>query len=489
MTDNEVLVEEKVAVSAKIAYGASNSANMYLSGIGLNIIDIFYLKATTISPAWLALSWILFIVWNQVNDPLIGILQDRTKTKIGRRIPYLRYGAPIYVLTFIWIWFPFTNVQEMLFFNHLLMLFLFDTLFSMEGLILYSMPAEMAITAKERGNIMLWTTAFAVIGILGSLIVPLIYLGEVPDLEGFRVMMIITGILCGIVFYIGSYFIKENEYTLDEEPLGFWESIKHSFKNKPFLIVEVSIFAMVLMQNVLVSYFIFIFDFVVDLQIDVLNVLLFILMIIVLGAVIIWINKNIEKYGLKWMMIIGGIIAIFGFTAFLFIGLSIDISPSNKMPLTLFLIPLGGIGLGLVSFLILNQPIMGECMDYDETLTGKRRETSYAGMNALITKPAVSIGHAIFLWIIAIYGYDETISDPLLQPAGISTGVILAFTVVPIICLIIGVIALFFYPLHGEEWRETKKNLYDIHVEKEKAYYEKLKNQADNSSNPKKDKN
>jgi Na+/melibiose symporter-like transporter len=335
----------------------------------------------------------------------------------------------------------------------------------------------MAITPKERGNIMLYVTIFAAIGVLGSVVVPLIYLGDIPDIEGFRLVMVLSGIFSGIVFFAASYFIKENEYTRIEEPLGFWESIKVTFNNKPFLILEVAIYSMVIMQQIFVSYFIFLFDYVVSIEITLLNVILILVLAVIVGFVVFWLNNNLDRVGMKNGMMFGGIVGIGGFLSLLIIGLSMYITFSSKMPLALVIGPLAGFGIGLIIFMLLNQPIMGDCMDYDETLTGKRRETSYAGMNALLTKPSVSIGHALFLWIIELYGYDETIKNPALQPASLSTGVVIAFTVVPIICLTIGVIALNFFPLHGEEWLKQKQELQKIHAKKELEYLEHLKRQ------------
>jgi len=478
MSEETVIFEEHVPVSAKVAYGSAYAGSSLLSGLGLGVIDIFYLKATGIDPGAMAISWLLFIVWNMINDPLIGILQDKTHTKIGRRIPYLRYGAPFYTISFIWIWFPFTNVQELLFFNHLLMLFIFDTLYSMMGLITYSLPAEMAITSKERGNIMLYVTAFGAIGIVGTLVVPLVYLGAVPDIEGFKVIMVIFGILAGVVIFISSYYIKENEYTVVEDTLGFWASIRETFKNKPFLIVEIAIFSMVIMQNVVLSYIIFLFDFLADLSMTPFNITLLIIGIIIIAFYVVWLNKSIEKYGLKKMIQIGASVAIVGFIAFLIIGLTANINQFNKLPFIILFFPLLAILGGLLCALLFNQPLMADVIDYDETLTGKRRETTYSGINALITKPAVSIGHALFLWIIALYNYDSTIADPQGQDASVATGVILAFTLVPVICLTIGIISLNWYSLEGEEWDAQKRKLQEIHLQKEKEYVESLKNKG-----------
>ncbi|MFO8017019.1 MAG: MFS transporter [Promethearchaeia archaeon] len=477
--NEELIIDEELPVSAKLAYGAANSANTYLSGVVFGAIDVFYLKVLNADPTLLGISWLLFIVWNMVNDPLIGILQDKTKTDIGRRIPYLRYGAIIYILTFIWVWFPIVDKQSLLFWNHLLMLFVFDTLFSMMGLIFYSMPAEMAVSQKERGKIMVYSTALGSIGIIGSILVPLIFLGEVPDPEGFRIVAIITGIAAGLIIFLASYRIQENQYTVMEESLGFFESIRETFKNKPFLIIEVAIFASVIMTQVIQGYFIFLFDYVVSFEFNLLNIILLIILIAILGFSVWWLTSKIDKYGLKRLMFLGAIVSIIGFITLLVMGLGLGINQHNKMAFLLFFGPLAAVIFGFVGFMLLSQPLMADCIDYDEILTGKRRETTYAGVNALVTKPAVSIGRSIFLFIIALFGYQESISKPFNQPSTVGTGVIIAFTLIPTVCLIIGLISLYYFPLDGEEWQKKKQEIHETHQKKRREYLKKLRDKGE----------
>ncbi len=484
MSEQESSFDEHVPISAKIAYGSASSGHALLSGIVLNAINIFYLAATNINPIVMGYSWLVFIAWNMINDPLIGILQDKTKSKLGRRIPYLRYGSIFYVLAFIWIWFPFTNEQGLLFWNHLLMLFVFDTMFSMMGLIFYSMPAEMALTAKERGNIMIFTTALGAVGTVGAILLPFMLSGDNPNIMGFRIMMIIFGILSGLVIFIASYYIKENKYTQRDETLGFWESIRETFKNKPFLIVEISIFANVIMQGVLLGYIVYLFNYVVSFTADIPNILSIILVLVVLVISVLWMMKNIEKYGLKKLMRLGALVAIIGFVILIIIGGTSNINQFNKIPFVYIALPLICIVFGLVAYLLLGQPLMADCIDNDEVLTGKRRETTYSGVNALITKPAVSIGNFLFLWIITIFGFKspEQQNDTPIPPSGqapsVATGVLIAFTVIPAICLAIGYISLYFYPLDGPEWNEKKRMLQQIHKRKELEYIEYLETQG-----------
>jgi GPH family glycoside/pentoside/hexuronide:cation symporter len=123
----------------------------------------------------------------------------------------------------------------------------------------------------------------------------------------------------------------------------------------------------------------------------------------------------------------------------------------------------------LITFGIYHQPLLGETIDYDEIRTGKRRETTYSGVNALLTKPAISITHFITLSIMATYGYNADLPVSA-QPESVSFGVLLAFTIVPICSLIVGILALMKFPLDGEEWQDQKHRLQEIHNKKEREY-------------------
>ncbi|MHA1341565.1 MAG: MFS transporter [Promethearchaeota archaeon] len=215
-------ITDKVSIKAKVAYGTTNAANGLLSGIAFSSIDLFYTKFFNLDPKSIAWSWILFIVWNAVNDPLLGILEDKTHTKIGRRIPYLRYGGPFYAIAFILIWFPFFEPgNSNLIWNHLLMLFIFDTIYSMLGLITYSLPAEMALSSKERTNILIYSTVIGSIGMIGSIVLPIKFLkGDNPDLSLFREWMIVLAIISG--FIISKLFYKRKQMGTRRRIVGLY---------------------------------------------------------------------------------------------------------------------------------------------------------------------------------------------------------------------------------------------------------------------------
>ena len=465
----QVEYEEHVPIKSKFGYGFASAGSSVMSAIGLGTIDVYYIKIYGANPSLLAWSWMFFIIWNMINDPLIGILEERTKTRWGRRIPYLRFGAFPYALSFILVWFPFMQGEFGLFLNHLLMLYVLDTFFSMIGLITFSLPAEMAITAKERNRVNLFGVAFGAIGIiLRWVLEPVFLAGDNPNQLAFQIVVTISGIISGLLIFASSYYIKENLFTQEEEAFGFVESITETLKNKPFLIIEVAIFFMVIMMEIILNGFIYMVDYL--LVFSEFSLIFFILTLIIVIALAIWANNKIGSWGLTKVMMFGGLITLMGFIIIFFVGLA----SNSKIPFEIGSFGIGFIILGLLTFMVNQSPLMGEAIDHDEILTGKRRETTYSGMNALITKPAVSIAHALLLGIIGLFGYQQGVKVSE-QPATVATGVLIAMTIVPIICIIIAVLALYFNPLEGEEWRAKKRHLQEVHTQKEKDYIENLK--------------
>ena len=466
----QVEYEEHIPLKSKFGVGFANMGSSFMSAIGLGTIDVYYLKVYGADPALLALSWLLFIAWNMVNDPIIGILEERTKTRWGRRIPYLRFGCIPYTLSFILVWFPFMQTGFGLFLNHLLMLFIFDTFFSMTGLITFSLPAELAVTAKERVNVTLFAVAFGAFGMISRWIMEPVFLaGDHPNQLVFQIVVTIFGIFSGLLIFTSSYMIKERLYTQKEEALGFIMSITETLKNKPFLIIEVAIFFMVIMTEMLFNGFIYLFDYVFIFS--ELTFIFFIPAIIILVALAVYANSKVGSWGLKKVMILGGIIATIGYLMTFFIG----VANNSKVPFEIGSFGISFIGLGLLMFMLNQSPLMGEAIDNDEILTGKRRETTYSGVNALITKPAVSIAHSLLLGIIGLFGYQQDVAVSA-QPPTVATGVLIALTIVPIICIFIASVALYYNPLEGEEWQAKKRHLQEVHQQKEKDYMESLKN-------------
>jgi glycoside/pentoside/hexuronide:cation symporter, GPH family len=455
--------QERLPARSKIAYSLANGANGLLSGLGLNQLIFFYSEKLNFDIGLQGLAWMIFIVVNALNDPILGILEERVNTKIGRRIPILRYGAPLYAVLFIFMWFPFAPAgdQALLFVNYLLMLCLFDTVYSMIGLVTYSLPAEMAITAKQRSSIMVYSTMIGFVPTVLGFALPLLLLKKGPGgVFEWQMLMIIIAAIGGGLLYGSSYFITENRWAKKDKALGFIDSIKETFKNKQFLVLEVSIFALLIVATTITTGLIYLFNYVF-ITTSPLDYAYFIVVIGALIGTIFIFNKFVPRLGVRKIFMIGSIIGAVGFA----------ILPLFGRHLSTLFFPITFVAVGFAAIIIGQQPLMADVIDYDEMLTGKRRETTYSGVNALITKAAISIANWQFLAIMGAYGYDANLT---IQPDSVGDGVIMAFWIIPVICVFFAVLSLKYFKLDGPEWFAKKKALELEHQKKEKEYVESL---------------
>ena len=99
-------VGRKIPRDQLAAYGLMLGSNNLIG-----VIRNFYLFAYLIDVFGLQLelymlAGLLFLAYNALNDVLFGIYADKPRHKLGRRIPYIRYGSLFLILTNILIWFP-----------------------------------------------------------------------------------------------------------------------------------------------------------------------------------------------------------------------------------------------------------------------------------------------------------------------------------------------------------------------------------------------
>ncbi|MBE0527146.1 MAG: MFS transporter, partial [Candidatus Thorarchaeota archaeon] len=256
-----------------------------------------------------------------------------------------------------------------------------------------------------------------------------------------------------------------NEYARKEESLGFIESMVQTIKNREFLAFEAMNFFHEMAFTIVTGSMIYYVQFVVRLE-GFLASLPIIVVFLVMLVFSLLANSLVRQHGLKKIYIIGLLISSFGLIVLFFSG--------SILALVMLSLIVVGIGFGPVN--LIWSPLLSDVIDYDETLTGKRRETTYAGMNALITKPAISIANAIFLLLISGFGFDNTL---IVQPNSAVFGIQLGFALLTAVYFILSAIALWKrYTLDGEDWTSKKAELGRIHLQKEREYIEQLQREG-----------
>jgi len=456
------LQEEQVPLPSRIWISVADSAVAILQSlVAAGALTYYFVNLRGLSPEYTGIVWLLFGIWNAVNDPLFGYISDRTKSDLGRRIPYIRYGAPLLALGFalFWVDVPFLQSQMGLFFQMLLALFIFDSLYTAIATSLYIMPYEVAISNKARSSIFVWKIIFQVF----TIIVPLAIEGTIKPQVGdaaatnfFRWFLVLFGVGMGLLVFFSTFFYHEKHYTQEEEQFDFLKAFKACFTNRSFVVFEVLSFTIIFVQTALMQGLWYYFD-----EIDVQRTPIYVALAGgIIGGVFLWINRR-EPWGVKRST--QTFTLVFGLGALL-----VAFFGQNSLAATVGFLCFG---LGFSGGMYLIPMMNGDVVDMDEERTGLRREGMYAGVNSFITKPAISIAQWAMLTIMTAYGYNPALAKGM-QSAQTESGILLGWTLVPGILLLLSFVSLFWYPLDGKSWLDVKARLAEIHKEKERKYLE-----------------
>ena len=461
--DMEKSVKEKVKMSSRLWLGGADCSITALCNIVTGGgLTFFFVNYFGMDVKWSALCWLLFGIWNALNDPLFGYISDRTKFRLGRRIPYIRYGALAIAVVFVLSWVVFfdtgSNVQ--MFAQMFVSLFLFDMLYTAIATSLYVMPFEMAVTNEARSKIMLVKVIFGLV----ALSVPLVLLAQLEgilnrSLKQFQLTMTIIGVAAGVIMFLSTFFYKENSYVKEEEQYPFFKSVATCFKNKNFIVFETISFSVTYIQTALMMGLSYYFG---SCNVNYLYSYIAMFGGIVTG-IILWMKPG-AKWGVKRCIVIMCSVFCLALLCLLALG-----QYTLGSILGFF-----GAGIGFAGGTYLVPMMNGDVIDYDEHLSGLRREGMYAGVNSLICKPAISIANAIFPIMLQWFGYDSSL--PLASQSSLAVfGIRFSWvSISALLLLICAVLIGKFYALDGSKWASIKADLALAHEQKQRAYEEQM---------------
>ncbi|MFX1273824.1 MAG: MFS transporter [Promethearchaeota archaeon] len=461
---DEIKPEEKVKNSTKFYYGLTSLGTQIVHGV-FQIALIFYFREKLLLPEiYLVWAFIFFAIWNAINDPLFGWLSDKTKTRWGRRIPYLFLFTPVMTLSFIFLWLGPTTVEIGnlgVFFYMLTFICLYDTAFTAALLVWTALGQEISMDHRERGNIQIYSLFLGLIGTLIALLLPSIFLDE-PGREGFIILTIIFGIIQFITMEITTFKIKERlEFSKVDSAVGFIDSFKNTLKRTSFITTVIMNFFLIFIQSTFFGLLFFYTDYAIP-EIDSTIILLLVVGLTVAGVgfgtyYTVKINK---KKGVKTAMV--NSIILHGIGYFLV----------GVLPGVLAVIGFFFVGVGIYASMTLFNVAFADVIDEDEVDTGTRREAAIMGINALITKPAESVAGVFISLMLLFFNYQEPIDGVQLQQLPITIfGIKLAIGIIPAIVAFLAALAYSLNPLYGDYLKEIKIKMYQMHVEKKEKLH------------------
>ena len=448
----------KLSLGYKTIWGVAALGTSLISGIYGALLPIFYQDYLGLAAQWITTASLIYAIWNAINDPLFGYITDSTRSKRGRRIPYMRYTAPFLAFTFILVWLAPQKAGEPALFAWMLgAMLLYDTCYTIIGLVYSALLPEVTESDAERNGLQISSSLFGLLGALLGFIIPDMFRpkeGMSPSFMPLQVSMVIVALVCAILIIITTLKVKERpEFTKVDKPIPLGQAIKLTFTSKSFLILVAANFMSILMQALLLGTLFYLADYV--LQMSTMIILACVFIPLIIGVPIT--NLIRRKLG------------VVGAQQLLLVIAGVGLILIAIVPKPLILICLVAAGFGLSGPQTLTNVLFAQVADEDELRSGIRREGAFFGVNALITKPAQSIALALMPIILEATHFVTRAEHGgifLDQPPAAVFGIKALIGLIPGVAMILGAILLIWYPLRGAHLAQVQASVLDLHARK-----------------------
>jgi GPH family glycoside/pentoside/hexuronide:cation symporter len=436
---------DRLPLGRKIIYGLGDWGGSATSTIFIFFFAFFLSDIARLPLRYSGLVLLVGGIWDAVNDPLIGILVDRVRTRWGRRRPFFLFDALPMAVTFAMLWWvpPWGDLGRAAWFA--LAYVLFDTSFTLMVVPYGALTAELTEDYDERTNLTGWRMALNLLGgLMAAFFVPFTVGFFTHQATGYFVVAAAFGLLA-VVPYLVLFFTTKERFAATAPPR---ESIVASFlatlKNRAFRYTA----AIYLLSWVTVNLVASLLQYYVTWWVRIPDQLEYIL-VVVQGVAIACIPLVVLLSGRLGKR--GAYIAVAGWWALVTLGLAFIPGTAH----TLAYVLAGLAGLGVAGAQVIPWSMVPDVIEVDEMSSGRRREGAYYGVVALIQKSGTAFMLALVQWILGWTGYRPGEE----QPASALLAIRLLIGVVPAVLLGLSMIVAGKSPLGRREHEALRKAL------------------------------
>ena len=469
MSHYQTAARDKVPMVQKAAFGAGHLVNNLLPG-SLGIFMFFLLTAFGMDPFLAGLLGGLPRLYDAITDPIMGFISDNTKSRFGRRRPFIFAGAVLSGVLFAVLWQLYPHNSQMYNFWY----FLIFSLIYLTGNTIFSTPLiglgyEMSSDYNERTRLMAFSQT---VGQVAWMIVPWFWvLIANPNLFetqaiGVRRLSVVVGAICIVLGVLPAIFCRgidashmENRKEITFKTLlsnlkDLIRGIGLVFKNKPFVKLCAATFLVFngFQMVASFSYFIIVFYmFKGDYGIAGNWPAWFstVSAIVTAFLVIPVISALANKFGKRQAFIISTVISIIGY------GLKWwGFNPGN--PWLIFMpIPLMAFGIGGLFTLMMS--MTADVCDLDELNNGMpRKEGTFGAIYWWMVKLGQALALVLGGLVLKLVGFDQNVA---VQASETITKLRLADITIPALTAFLAIVVMWKYDLTEEKARKIKDEL------------------------------
>ncbi|GMX61665.1 MFS transporter [Paenibacillus elgii] len=380
----------KKYVNSPTAFALGVLAMMIPTQAFSSFYSYYYVEKLGLSVGLATLARTIYLIWDALNQPLFGYLSDRTRSRFGRRKPWIVGAVPLFMLTFVMVFaVPDGLSGYSLFAWFLVALVLFESVSAILWVNYGALFPELFRGERLRAKASAIQQGFQIAAILiGSALTPVLFAAM-----GFGRMALVYAAAFAVFMLLCAATVRESEEARQEPPLRLREAFRETLKNRVFWLFNLANSFAQTVNGLIGSMIPFYAKYVLRIPESHVSLLLASVFVSVIPLVAVW----------YWIVRRLGAVRSWR--------LSLAVYGLSVIPLWFGSHLAGGIvagiavGFGLAGFLV-TPPVLGsQIIDRDFEQTGRRREGVYTAVGGFITRSSGLIS-ALAFWVVGLlFGY------------------------------------------------------------------------------------
>jgi GPH family glycoside/pentoside/hexuronide:cation symporter len=415
-----------IGVRHLVGYGLASTPVIY----AYVLVLIMYMKYASvelgISTALIGTIFFFAKAWDAVTDPVVGFLSDRTRSRAGRRRPWILASAPMLAAFCVMSWMPPTHLEGVRLTAWISVGVLgFYTAYTLFEVPHMALGAELSLDSRERNRIFGVRQSLKILGMVVAFAVGTAVVGR--GIEATRTMVWILAASMIVLIPGGTLMLPPERVEFQgraaRNPL---RAVADVWANRHARLLLLVVFIDAIGVGGIGTLTPFVVHYVVGRE-DLIPALLSSNMVASFLSIPIWIRlaRRFEKRHLMLASMIGSAL---GYGAIVLVG-------HGDWHIILGSSLLAGVSSGCPN--ILGYTLKSEIIDFDEYRTGERKEGAYFAGWAFMSKLAAGIMMGLVGWSLAWVGFDGGTET---QSEAVQRAMLLLMGGFPLVCYLVGAV-------------------------------------------------
>ncbi len=450
---------DHLSLRTKLTYGFGDAGCNFSWTLVGTVLMYYYTESVGLSMYTVSMLFLISRLWDAVNDPLIGALSDRTRTKWGVYRPWILFGSLFLAASNILVFTTIPGSVSAKFVYALITYSILVLAYTAVNIPYGSLLSRMTQNTDDRGQASGFRILFATVfgSLVSMLAMPLVAaLGGDNPQKGYTLLAVICSVLLIPIFFTVFLNCKENVKIPERK-------IKEKFKlssiflvfkhNTPLIIVSVGMFVCGFLTNGRNAVLLYYFSYVgggTDMMIP---YMLVVMPFSIVGTILCpWISR---KMGSKSRTMILICVCLFlGMLGMFFF------SPDKSM--FLFLLFTAIISIFTTGFASVSYGMIPDCIEYGQYINHVRADGVIYSMNSFVNKVGITLATSGLSLLLGFVGYVE---GGVAQTGTVVKTINYSMTLIPGFICLLGAIPYFFYKLDRERFNEILGNLREREAE------------------------